>query len=119
LFIDKKDGKLKICIDYCALNKIIIKNNYLLPYINDLLDQLNEAKYFSQIDFKPRYYQILITNEDVEKIAMKTKYGLYKFLVMPSRLCNVPSMFTTFMNSIFHKKLDKFVIIYYQGHKNP
>jgi hypothetical protein len=117
LFIDKKDGKLKICNDYCALNKITIKNNYLLPHINDILDQLNEAKYFSQIDFKLGYYQILITNEDVEKIAMRTKYGFYEFLVMSSRLCNVPSMFTTFMNSIFHEKLNKFVIIYCQGHE--
>jgi len=119
LFIDKKDGKLKICNDYCALNKITIKNNYLLPHINDILDHLNEAKYLSQIDLKLGYYQILITNEDVGKIAMRTNYGFYEFLVMPFRLCNVPLMFMTLMNSIFHEKLDKFVIIYGQRHEDP
>jgi len=119
LFIDKKDGKLKICNDYCALNQITIKNNYLPPHINNILDQLNEAKYFSQIDLELGYYQILITDKDVEKIAMRTKYGFYEFLVMSSKLCNVPSMFMTFMNSIFHEKLDKFVITYCQGHEDP
>jgi hypothetical protein len=88
LFVDKKDGKLRMCIDYHALNKITIKNNYLMPCIDDLLDRLNGAKYFNQIDLKSRYYQIHIVDEDVEKMAMKTKYCSYEFLVMSFRLCN-------------------------------
>jgi hypothetical protein len=60
LFVDKKDGKLRMCIDYLALNKITIKNNYFMLHIDDLLDQLNGAKYFNQIDFKSRHYQIHI-----------------------------------------------------------
>ncbi len=74
LFIDKKDGKLKICIDYCALNKINININYHVLCIDDMLDRLNGAKYFNQFDIKLGYYQIRITNEDLKKITMKTKY---------------------------------------------
>jgi hypothetical protein len=85
----KKDGKLRMCIDYLALNKITIKNNYFMPRIDDLLDQLNGAKYFNQIDFKSRYHQIHIVDEDVEKMVMKTKYGSYEFLMMSFRSCNV------------------------------
>ncbi len=95
LFVDKKDGKLNMCIDYRDLNKITIKNNYPMPYIDNLLDWLDGAKYFNQIDLKLRYYQIHIIGEDVEKMAMRTRYGLYEFLVMPLRLCNVLSTFTT------------------------
>jgi hypothetical protein len=94
------------------LDKITIKNNYPIPHIDDLLDWFNGANYFSWTNIKLGYYHIRITYEDVEKIVMRTKYGSYKFLVMPFRLCNALSTFTTFMNFIFHKKLDKFVIIY-------
>jgi hypothetical protein len=89
LFVDKKDGKLRMCIDYLALNKISIKNNYFMPCIDDLLDQLNGVKYFNQIDLKSGYYLIHIMDEDVEKMEMKTKYGSYEFLAMSFRLCNV------------------------------
>ena len=84
LFMDKKDGKLCMCIDYTALNKVTIKNNYPLPRIDNLFDRLAGAKYFSRIDLKPGYYQIPIANEDVEKTAWRTRYGSYEFLVMPS-----------------------------------
>jgi hypothetical protein len=76
------------------------------------LDQPNGAKYFNQIDPKSRYFHIRIADEDVEKIAMRTRYGSYEFLLMPFGLCNASLTFTTFMNSIFHEKLDEFVIIY-------
>ncbi len=99
-------------IDYHALNKITIKNNYPLPHIVDVLDQLNGYQYYSQIDFKSGYYQICITDGNVEKMGMKTMNGSYGFLVMPFGLCNALSTFITFVNSIFHEKLDEFVIIY-------
>jgi hypothetical protein len=89
LFVDKKDGKLRMCIDYLALNRITIKNNHFILHIDDLLDRLNGAKYFNQIDLKSGYYQINIVNEDVEKMTMKTKYGSYEFLVMSFKLCIV------------------------------
>ncbi len=112
LFIDKKDGELKMCIDYYALNKIKVKYNYPLPRIDDLLDWFNGVKYFSRIDLKSRYYQICIMNENVEKTIMRTMYGSYEFMAMPFGLCNTSSTFTTLMNSISHAKLNKFMIIY-------
>jgi hypothetical protein len=101
-----------VYIDYHALNKMMMKNNYPLSNIDNLLDQLNGAKYFSQIDLKLGYYQIRITDENVEKMVMRTRYCSYEFLVTPFRLCNILSMFTTLMNSNFHEKLDEFMIIY-------
>ncbi len=83
-----------------------------MPRIDDMLDWLNGAKYFSWIDSKLKYFQIHITDEDVKKLAMKIRYNSYVFLVMPFGLCNVLLMFTTLMNSILHKKFDEFVIIY-------
>ena len=112
LFVDKKGGKLRMCVDYRALNKITIKNNYPLPRIDDLFDRLAGAKYFSRIDLKSGYYQILIAAEDVEKTACRTRYGSYEFLVMPFGLCNAPSTFTTLMNTVFHQEMDVFVIVY-------
>jgi hypothetical protein len=111
LFVDKKDGKLCMCIDYCALNKITIKNNYPLAQIDDFFGHLNGASYFNQINLKSGYYQIHVEDANVEKMAMRTRYGSYEFLAMSFWLCNAPSAFTTLMNSIFHEKLDVFVII--------
>jgi DNA-binding NtrC family response regulator len=90
-----------MCIDYHAINKITIKNNYLLPCIDNVLNQLNGANYLNQIELKSRCYHIHIANEDVERTTMKIKYGFYEFLVMPFRWRNVPSMFITFVNSTF------------------
>ena len=101
LFVDKKDGKLRMCINYRTLNKVIIKNNYPLPRIDDLFHRLAGAKYFSCIDLKSGYYQIQIADGDVEKTTCRTRYGSYEFLVMPFGLCNAPSTFTTLMNTIF------------------
>ena len=112
LFVDKKAGKLHMCTNYKALNKVTIKNNYTLPQIDDLFDRLAGAKYFSHIDLKSRYYQIPIANEDVEKTACRRRYGSYEFLVMPFGLCNAPSTFTTLMNTIFREEMDDFVIVY-------
>ncbi len=110
--MDQKDKKLHMCIDYRTLNKIMIKNNYPLPWINDLFDRLNGAWYLIHIGMKLGYYQIRMGEADVEKTTMRTKYGSYKFLVMPFGLYNAPSTFTMSMNFIFHEKLNDFVIIY-------
>ena len=111
-FVSKKDGQLPMCIDYWALNKVTVKNNYPLPRVDDLLDRLVGAKYFCRIDLKSGYYQIWINEGDVHKTTMRTRYGSYKFLVMPFGLCNAPATFMSIMNSVFHKEMDKYVVIY-------
>jgi hypothetical protein len=83
-----------------------------MPRIDNLFNKLNGAQYFSWIDLKSGYYQIHIMDGNVEKTTMMICYGSYEFLVMSFKLCNAPSTFTTFMNSIFHDNLDKFLIIY-------
>jgi len=110
--MDKKDKKLHMCIDNHALNKITIKNNYLLPQIDDLFHYLNGASYFNWIDLKSGYCQIRMEKADLEKTTMKTKYDFYEFLVMPFGLCNALSTFTTLINLIFHEKLNEFIIIH-------
>ncbi len=82
-----------------------------MPRINNLLDWLNGGKYFCRINVKFHYYQILIVDEDVQKNAMRMRYGLFEFLVMPFGMASAPSTFTSLMNSIFHKKLDEFMIM--------
>jgi len=112
LFVHKKDGTLRMCVDYRALNKATVKNRYPLPRINDLFNRLSGAKVFSRIDLRLRYYQIRIAKGDEEKITCRTRYGSYKFLVMPFGLTNAPATFCTLMNDIFREWLDDFVVVY-------
>jgi hypothetical protein len=100
--LDQKDKKLRMFIDYHTLNKIIIKNNYLVPRIDDNFYRINGACYLIHIDMKSGYYQICMGKLDVKKTTMRTIYGSYEFLVMLFGLCNAPSTFTTSMNFIFH-----------------
>jgi hypothetical protein len=112
LFVHKKDGTLRMCVDYRALSKVTMNNRYPLPRIDDLFYRLSRAKFFSRIDLCSGYYQICITKGDEEKIICRTKYGSYEFLVMPFGLTNAPAMFCTLMNDIFREWLDDFVVIY-------
>ena len=112
LFVSKKDGKFMMCVDYLSFNIITIKNNYPLSKINDLLNRVAGAKVFSRIDLKSVYYQIRIAKEYKEKMACRTRYGSYEFLVMPFGLCNALATFITLMNSIFHHESEDFVVVY-------
>jgi len=100
-FVHKKDGTLRMCVDYRALNKVTVKNQYPLPRIDDLFDWLSETKVFSKIDMHSGYYQIRIAKGDEEKTACRTRYGSYEFLVMPFGFTNALATFCTLMNDIF------------------
>ncbi|GBG86011.1 hypothetical protein CBR_g40824 [Chara braunii] len=112
LFVPKKGGTLRMCIDYRGLNAITVKNAEPLPRIDDLLDRVQGCKHYSKIDLKSGYHQIAIRPEDQHKTAFQTTYGLYQFVVMPFGLCNSPGTFQHTMNRIFHDHLDKFVVVY-------
>jgi hypothetical protein len=112
LFVKKKDGSMRLCVDYRALNEVTIKNKYPLTRINDLFDQLKGAKYFSKIDLRSGYYQLRIRPEDVPKTALMTRYGQYEFTVMLFGLTNPPAYFMNLMNMVFMEELDKFVIVF-------
>jgi hypothetical protein len=112
LFVHKKDGTLRMCVDYRALNKVTVKNRYPLPQIDDLFDRLSRIKFFNRIDLRSRYYQIRIVEGDEEKTVCRTRYGSYEFLVMPFGLTNAPATFCIVMNDIFREWFDDFMVVY-------
>jgi len=112
LFVHKKDGTLRICVDYRALNKAMVKNQYPLLRIDDLFDRLSGAKVFNKIDLRSGYYEIWIAEGDEKKTTCHIKYGSYEFMVMPFGLTNAPATFCTLMNDIFREWLDDFVVVY-------
>jgi hypothetical protein len=112
LFVKKKDGSLRLCVDYRGLNKITVKNRYPLPLIPDLIDRLAGAKYFTKIDLRNAYNQIRIAKGDEYKTAFRTRYGLFEYCVMPFGLTNTPATFQALVNSTFAEWIDKFVVAY-------
>ncbi|GJT68388.1 putative reverse transcriptase domain-containing protein [Tanacetum coccineum] len=112
LFVKKKDGSFRMCIDYRELNKLTVKNRYPLPRIDDLFDQLQGSSVYSKIDLRSGYHQLRIREEDIPITAFRTRYGHYEFQVMSFGLTNAPAVFMDLMNRVCKPYLDKFVIVF-------
>ncbi|GJW59884.1 putative reverse transcriptase domain-containing protein [Tanacetum coccineum] len=112
LFVKKKDGSFRMCIDYQELNKLTVKNRYPLPRIDDLFDQLQGYNVYSKIDLRSGYHQLRVREENIPKMAFRTRYGHYEFQVMPFGLTNAPAVFMDLMNRVCKTFLDKFVIVF-------
>jgi len=112
LFMKKNNCTIRLYIDYKQLNKVMIKNKYLLSRIDDLFDQLKGETMFSKIDMRSIYHQVHINEDEIYNTAFRTRYGHYKFVVVPFGLTNAPTTFMCLMNSVSHPCLDKFVIVF-------
>ncbi|XP_058068585.1 uncharacterized protein LOC131217654 [Magnolia sinica] len=124
LFVRKKDGSLRLCVDYRRLNQVTVRNKYPLPRIDDLFNQLRSAQYFSKIDLQSGYHQLRVRDNDIQKTAFNNCFNNYEFLVMSFRLTNAPAVFMDLMNRIFRPFLYRFVtvfiddiLIYSKGHE--
>ena len=112
LFVRKKDGTMRMCVDYRALNKITVKNSYPLPRIEELLDRMQGAHVFSKLDLRSGYHQIRMHDEDIPKTAFHTRYGHFEYRVLPFGLTNAPATFQFLMHNVFNDMLDQCVVVY-------
>ena len=108
----KKDGTLRLCIDFRQLDKVTIENRYPLPRINNLFDQLRGACVFSKIDLRYGYHRLKIRSDDVYKTVFRTHYGHYEVMVMPFGLTITPAAFMSLMNKVFQQYLNRFVVVF-------
>jgi hypothetical protein len=112
IFVPKKDGTQRLCVDYRVVNEVTIKNKYSLPRIDDLFNQLHGACVFSKNNLQSGYHQLKVQECDIPKIAFVLRYGMYEFTVMSFGLTNAPAYFMYMMNMVFMEYLDKFFMVF-------
>jgi hypothetical protein len=112
LFVLKKDGAMRVCVDYRKLNDPTRKDRTPLPRIDELLDSLHGARYFSTLDMYKGYHQVRVKERDIYQAAFRTHYGLFEYCVIPFELCNAPARFQAIMNRVFDPYLGKLNVVY-------